>query len=115
MKSQKQRGIGLETEVIDGVPVQVGRDPRNMSQNELRDLGHSPLSILQAIRARCIDCCAGSPSEVRRCVSINCPSWPFRMAFNPWRERPDLSDERKTQMSENLAKARAAKAAFRAL
>lgn len=111
MKSQKQREIGLETEMIDGVPVQVGRDPRQMTQEELRELGFEPLSVLQALRERCVDCCAGSPAEVRRCVSVNCPSWPFRMGFNPWRERRQLSEERKAQLSETLAKARAARTA----
>ena len=109
MKSQLQKEIGLETEVIDGVPVKVGRDPRKVSQDDLRRLGFQPMSVLQALRARCIDCCAGSPAEVRRCVSVNCPSWPFRMAFNPWRDRVKLSDERKAQLADTLAKARLAK------
>ena len=33
----------------------------------------------QAIRAKCLDCCAGQPKEVRRCVCIKCPLYPFRM------------------------------------
>jgi hypothetical protein len=111
MKSQKQREIGWEDEVIDGVSVKVGRDPRKMSQDELRELGFQPLSILQALRARCLDCCAGSSAEVRRCVSVNCPSWPFRTGFNPWRERVQLSEERKAQLAATLAKARLAKVA----
>jgi hypothetical protein len=110
MKSQAQRAIGLETEIIDGVPVQVGRDPRTMTQGELQALGHKSMSILQAVRARCLDCCSGSSAEVRRCVSVNCPSWPFRMAFNPWRERRELSPERRAQLANALAKARTAKA-----
>jgi hypothetical protein len=109
MKSQVQREIGLETEFIDGVPVKVGRDPRGMSQDELRELGFEPLSVLHALRARCVDCCAGSSAEVRRCVSVNCPSWPFRMGFNPWRERRELSPERRAQLADALAKARASK------
>jgi hypothetical protein len=54
--------------------------------------------------------CNGSPGEVRRCVSVNCPAWPFRMGFNPWRERRELSPERRVQLADALAKARAAKA-----
>jgi hypothetical protein len=110
MKSQAQRAVGLETEIIDDIPVQVGRDPRTMTQDELQALGHRSMSILQALRARCVDCCGGSTAEVRRCVSVNCPAWPFRMGFNPWRERRQLSPERKAQLAEGLAKARAAKA-----
>lgn len=33
----------------------------------------------QAIRAKCLDCCAGQLKEVRRCVCIKCPLYPFRM------------------------------------
>ena len=33
----------------------------------------------KAIRLKCLDCCCGSPSEVRRCESRNCPLWRFRM------------------------------------
>jgi hypothetical protein len=50
MKTQAQRVLGLETEVIDGVAVQVGRDPRKMSPDDLRGVGHEPLSVLQALR-----------------------------------------------------------------
>jgi hypothetical protein len=109
MKSQAQRAVGLETEVIDDVEVQTGRDPRNMTPDELRALGHRPMSILQSVRARCLDCCGGSPAEVRRCVSVNRPSWPFRMGSNPWRERRELSPERRAQLADALAKARASK------
>jgi hypothetical protein len=105
------RTAGLEPETIDGVTVQVGRDPRKMTQEELRLLGHIPVSVLQAVRANCIDCCVGQPSEVRRCLSVNCPSWPFRMGTNPWRERRVLTEERKAQLTATLANARTARAA----
>src|SRR5579885_2938946 len=62
-----------------------GRDPRRMARAELRAMGHRPMSPTQAIRARCLDCCAGSPDEVRKCVALRCPSWPFRMGVSPWR------------------------------
>lgn len=34
---------------------------------------------LEAIRAKCIDCSGGDPTEVRECVAIGCALWPFRM------------------------------------
>jgi hypothetical protein len=64
----------------------VGRDPRQVSRDELIAAGHKPMSPLKALRARCIDCCADQPSEVRLCTAVTCPSWPFRMGANPWRE-----------------------------
>ena len=78
------RTIGLET--AEGHPV--GRDPRRMTTGELTALGHKRMSPLDALRARCLDCCAGSANEVRLCVSVGCPAWPFRMGSSPWRAPP---------------------------
>jgi hypothetical protein len=41
----------------------VGRDPRTMTPAQLREIGHDPMAPLKVIRARCLDCCAGSASE----------------------------------------------------
>jgi hypothetical protein len=65
-----------------------GRDPREMTPNDLREAGHEPLSPLQALRARCLDCCAGQANEVAVCPVVECPAWPFRMGTNPWRKSP---------------------------
>ena len=62
----------------------VGRDPREMTPDELIAMGHEQMSPMQAIRAKCLDC-AGSSDEVRKCVAVVCPSWPYRMGRNPWR------------------------------
>ncbi len=40
--------------------------------------GIKPLTPLKAIRTRCMDCCGGSRSEVRKCVAHDCASWPGR-------------------------------------
>jgi hypothetical protein len=66
----------------------VGRDPRRMTSVELEAMGHTRLSPIDAIRAKCLDCCGGSPSEVRLCVAVTCPNWPFRTGKNPWRAPP---------------------------
>src|SRR5215471_2662957 len=63
-----------------------GRDPREMTQDELRDAGHEPMSPLQALRARCLDCCGDQEKEVSLCPAVDCPSWPFRMGTDPWRK-----------------------------
>ena len=75
-----------------------GRDPRTMSRDELAVMGHRPMSPLRAIRAHCLDCCAGSAQEVAKCMALRCPSWPFRMGSNPYREPP--SDEHRQAMQE---------------
>jgi hypothetical protein len=71
----------------------IGRDPRKMQRSELEAMGHAPMSPMEAIRARCLDCCAGSAHEVRCCVAMTCPSWPFRTGKNPW--RTPISEERR--------------------
>lgn len=63
-----------------------GRDPREMTQDELREAGHEPMSPLQALRAHCLDCVAYQEKEVALCPAVRCPSWPFRMGANPWRK-----------------------------
>src|SRR5215831_18606846 len=66
----------------------VGRDPRQMTREELRKVGHEPMSPLPALRARCLDCCGEQEKEVALCTAVKCPSWPFRMGTNPWRKPP---------------------------
>jgi hypothetical protein len=70
-----------------------GRDPRTMTQDELRAMGHEPMSPMEAIRAHCLDCCGGSSDEVKKCMALRCPSWPFRTGKNPW--RAPISEERR--------------------
>jgi len=62
-----------------------GRDPREMTPDDLREAGHEPMPPLQALRTRCLDCCGYQENEVAHCPAVDCPSWPFRMGTNPWR------------------------------
>ena len=71
----------------------VGRDPRQMGRDALQSAGLEPMTPMEVIRAKCLDCCAGSAREVRYCVAVDCPSWPYRMGSNPF--RPAVSEERK--------------------
>jgi hypothetical protein len=83
----------------------VGRDPRQVSREELIAAGHKLISPLKALRARCIDCCAAQPSEVRLCTAVACPSWPFRMGANPWRkEASDAQREARRKAGARLAR-----------
>jgi hypothetical protein len=84
----------------------IGRDPREVPLPILSRY-HGEKNPLKALRARCLDCCCGVPSEVRKCTAVICPSWPFRMGTNPFREKRVLSAEQKVAMVERLAKARA--------
>ncbi len=64
----------------------VGLQPTSASLQRLRALGH-PESPIKTIRAKCLDCCGGAASEVRKCTSIDCPLWAFRMGRNPFHAR----------------------------
>jgi hypothetical protein len=92
------RKIGLELRDGQGV----GRDPDQMTAEELIALGHSAMSPLKALRLRCIDCYGGSLKSVRGCTSTDCPSWPFRMGRKPW--RAPASEERKQRASDLAAR-----------
>ncbi len=41
------------------------------------------LTPIRAIRAKCLDCSAGSAKEVRLCVIPDCPLYMYRMGKNP--------------------------------
>ncbi len=68
----------------------VGRLPAEVP-SEILSRRFSAQNPVKAIRARCLDCCCGDSSEVRKCVATDCPSWPFRMGTNPFRKKPVLS------------------------
>jgi hypothetical protein len=83
----------------------IGKHPREVP-SEILALYHREKNPLKAIRTRCLDCCCGVATEVRKCTAVNCPAWPFRMGVNPFREKRTLSAEQKTAMRERLARAR---------
>lgn len=64
------------------------------------------VSPVKAIRAKCIDCSAGSVEEVRECNVKDCPLYPFCMGKNPYRTPRKLTDEQKARLAEQLARGR---------
>jgi hypothetical protein len=85
----------------------IGKDPREVPP-EILSRYHREQNPLKALRARCLDCCCGNASEVRKCTAVECPSWAFRMGNNPFRQKRVISDEQKRVMAERLAHARLA-------
>ncbi len=92
----------------------VGRDPRDMKQDELESMGHSDQPLSKIIRAKCKDCCSGDESEIRKCTAVSCPLWPYRMNKNPFRTR-ELSEEQRAVVSERFRKIREQKAVVEAV
>lgn len=41
------------------------------------------MTPIKAIRAKCLDCMLFNKAEVRRCPSVKCPLYPFRMGHKP--------------------------------
>ncbi len=48
---------------------------------------------LQAIRRKCLDCCLGSPQEVRCCEADYCSLHPYRFGRYPGRRPPSWHEE----------------------
>ena len=46
--------------------------------------GHAPVSPMQAIRRRCLDCSGHQLAEVKLCEAVTCPLWPFRAGRHPY-------------------------------
>jgi hypothetical protein len=93
---------------VDGGEL-IGRDPRKVAVEEFARAGIEGTQAggggLDVIRARRLDCCCEQPDEVRKCVSVTCPSWPYRMSVNPFRKM-NLSDEERAARSERMRMAR---------
>ena len=70
------------TDQLDGY--MVGKNPHIIGGKKLVEEGIRPITPLRAIRLKCVDCCAGSKGEVRKCVATSCSLWPLRMGSNPF-------------------------------
>jgi hypothetical protein len=85
---------------IDGGEL-VGRRPEDVP-SELLVLKFRAQNPLKAFREKCLDCCCGNATEVRKCVAVDCALWPFRMGTNPFRKRREFSPEQKRSLAERL-------------
>lgn len=47
-------------------------------------------------------------AEVRKCVVVLCPNWPYRMGTNPLRAAREITEEQREQLVARMARARAA-------
>src|SRR6476469_10033616 len=79
----------------------IGKHP-NEVPSQFLSLKFRAQNPLKAIRERCFDCCCGNAAEVRKCVAIDCPSWPFRMGTNPFRKKRELTAQQKRERKVRL-------------
>ena len=87
-----------------------GRDPRELTADQLAKLGHAPISPLQALRRTCI-AHLGTAPRVRACTASLCPAWPFRLGKHPYKKKSVLTDEQKRDRAAQVGVARAKKLA----
>ena len=74
----------------------IGRDPRKIPLADWRAAGVEASGVMQAIRPKCLDCVCHQPGEVRKCVAVTCPLWPFRMGTDVFhRKRTSLGKMRR--------------------
>ena len=60
-------------------------------------------SPIKAIRAKCLDCCCGSASEVKSCTCQSCPLYAFRFGKNPFTTRgKNYTEEQKKEIALRL-------------
>jgi hypothetical protein len=94
----------------------LGRDPRQIGADEFHQAGiAADVRILDVIRAKCLDCCAEQPEEVRKCVSFACPNWPYRMGSSPFRTVNLTAAERERRAAQGRANMAARKSAAKAV
>jgi hypothetical protein len=77
-----------------------GRNPKQLTPEDLEAEGIKRMPVFEVMQAMCHTC--RDPDEVVVCSRTDCPLWPYRLGFDPWK---------KGTKAESLAKARAAKAA----
>lgn len=61
---------------------------------------------VKAIRAYCLECSGGQPSEVKYCPVEKCPLYPFRLGKNPFRQRREMTDDERKALGERLRESR---------
>ena len=60
---------------------------------------------VKAIRAKCLDCCCGSQTEVKLCTCTDRSLYPFRFGKNPYR-KSNLTEEQREALRERMRKIR---------
>ena len=61
---------------------------------------------VKVIRAYCLECSNGQPSEVKHCPVVRCPLFPFRFGKNPFRQKKEMTEEQRKAVGDRLRKAR---------
>ena len=64
------------------------------------------ISVLRAVRLKCLNCSAGSSKEVEQCPITDCALYPYRFGRNPNIKKREMTEEQREAMKVNLENAR---------
>ena len=67
------------------------------------------MTPIQAIRAKCLDCCCDQVNEVKLCTAERCPLHPFRLGKNPNIKPREYTEEQREAMRQRLKRTMEAK------
>jgi hypothetical protein len=74
----------------------IGRDPRKVPREVLeRYYDGAGAGNGKIVHAKCLDCCCSQEQEIRKCTALACVLWPYRMGTNPFRNKPELTEEQR--------------------
>lgn len=66
-------------------------------------------SAWKIIKAHCLVCSSGSPTEVKECRVTRCTLHPYRFGYDPYKEKRVYTDEQREKLRTRLADSRAPK------
>lgn len=58
--------------------------------------------VLNAVRAKCLDCCMGQANEVKLCTIADCSLYPFRFGKDPYVTKRVLTEEQLEQARQRM-------------
>ena len=62
------------------------------------------MTAMQAIKAKCLECCCGQKAEVKLCEITDCALYEFRLGKNPNYKKKELTEEQKQMYAERAKK-----------
>ena len=62
------------------------------------------LTPMRAIRAKCLDCCCGSATEVRLCEIRVCPLYPYKSGHKPKEDSEEYKLITNSSLPENIVR-----------
>lgn len=98
-----------ENEMLNEMELDTEIEDTELEDTETEDGNTKVMTPMKAIRAKCLDCCAGQYSEVKMCPCTTCPLYDFKLGKNPNRKPRNLTEAQREALRERARKAQAAR------